>query len=290
MMGEQETKSIESRRIVVPGELLGQGRAGHGTFQENGDVYSRFVGLAETKGDLRFVIPLSGAYSPKRGDGVIGKITDVIFQKWIVDINSPYEAVIPLSEGVEGYVDLTKADLTSFFDYGDIIFGEIVSVSKQKHITLTMRVSKARKLRGGRLLKITSTKVPRVIGKGGSMVETIKNLTGTQIVVGQNGIVWFRGEHEDLAAEAIQTIEEKSHLRGLTDYIKTLLEERLKSRGLPVPLPPAPREKRAQDSEIAGYDSSQPSEPAPEAPIADENPEQRSKEIQEGEDVDKIDV
>jgi exosome complex component RRP4 len=223
------------RRLVITGELLGHGRAGHGTYEDNGNVFSKFIGLAETRDDWHFVIPLSGVYNPKRGDGVIGRVTEIVFQKWIVDINAPYEATLPLSEGVEGFVDLTKADLTSYFDYGDVIFAELTSVSKQKHITLTMRSRKCRKLKGGRLIRVTPAKVPRIIGKGGSMVEMIKNMTATQIVVGQNGVVWLRGENEDLAAEAILTIEARSHMHGLTDYIKSLLEERIGKTYVPKP-------------------------------------------------------
>lgn len=145
--------------------------------------------------------------------------------------------MIPLSEGVEGFVDLTKADLTKFFDYGDLIFAEIMGVDRQRHITLTMRERKCRKLRGGRLLKVTPAKVPRIIGKGGSMVEMIKEKTGTQIVVGQNGIVWVRGDNEDIAAEAVLTIEARAHTSGLTDYIKAMLEERMRGRPAVQPRP-----------------------------------------------------
>ena len=253
MEEEKNSKPAGARRLVIPGELLGRGRAGHGTYEDEGNVLSKVIGLAESKGDMHFVIPLGGVYSPKRGDGVVGRVTDVIFQKWILDIKAPYEAVLPLSEGVEGYVDLTKADLTKFFDYGDVLFAEIVSVSKQKHVTLTMRSQKCRKLRGGRLIKITPAKVPRIIGKAGSMVEMVKQMTGTQIVVGQNGVVWVRGEHEDLATEAILAIEEKSHIRGLTDHVRGLLEKRLKEMGVSVPpvKPPMPREQAEAPAEAA---------------------------------------
>jgi exosome complex component RRP4 len=60
------------------------------------------------------------------------------------------------------------------------------------------------------------------------MVEMVKELTGTQIVVGQNGLVWVKGDNEDIAVEAILTIEEKSHTQGLTDYIKEMIQNKLK--------------------------------------------------------------
>lgn len=224
---EKEAK----RRLVIPGELVGTGRAGHGSYEDNGKVYAKFVGLAESKDDMHFIIPLTGSYNPKRGDGVIGKIEEIIFSKWIVDINSPYEAVLPLSEATEEFIDLTKTDLTKYFDYGDLLFAEITSVTKTKNIQLSMMNRKCRKLKGGRLITVTPSKVPRIIGRAGSMVEMIKELTGTQIVVGQNGLVWVRGDNEDIAAEAVLLIEEKSHIHGLTDFIKAMLEKSLKERG-----------------------------------------------------------
>jgi len=74
-------------------------------------------------------------------------------------------------------------------------------------------------------LTITPSKVPRLIGKQGSMIELIKNKTNCQIIVGQNGVVWIKGEQEGLAAKAILTIENESHISGLTDKITAMLEK-----------------------------------------------------------------
>lgn len=215
-----------ARNLVLPGDALGEGRPGHGTYEEGGRVFAKTIGLAEEKNGLFFVIPLSGIYNPKRGDGVIGKIQEISFSKWIVDINSPYEAVLPLSEATEEFIDLTKSDLTMYFNYGDLIFSEISTVSKTKNVQLSMRNRKCRKLRGGRVIGVTPAKVPRIIGKAGSMVEMIKNMTGTQIVVGQNGIVWVKGDNEEAAIEAVLEIERKSHISGLTEQIRRMLEQR----------------------------------------------------------------
>lgn len=216
---------MTERKLVIPGDLLGEGVAGSGTYAEGGKIFSQVVGLADMKDRLHFVIPLNGIYDPRRGDGIIGKIQDIAFSHWVVNINSPYTGVLPLNEAVTEFVDLTKADLTKYFNYGDVIFAKISNVTKTKNIQLTMRDRKCRKLYGGRLVKVTAAKVPRIIGKSGSMVELIKEHTGCQIVVGQNGIVWLKGEKEDLAIKAIQEIEEKSHISGLTDRIKTFLEK-----------------------------------------------------------------
>ncbi|MBI2173366.1 MAG: RNA-binding protein [Candidatus Aenigmarchaeota archaeon] len=236
---------MEERKLVICGDPLGDGRAGHGAYEENGKVFSRFVGLAEQKNGMHFVIPLSGIYNPKKGDGVIGKVEDIIFSKWLIDINSPYQAALALNEAVDEFIDLTKNDLTKYFSYDDLIFAEILSVTKTKNIQLSMKERKCRKLKGGRIIRVTPSKVPRIIGRSGSMVEMIKQMTGTQIVVGQNGLVWVRGDNEDIATEAVLLIEEKSHKSGLTEDVKSLLERRMKESGVSFQQP-APQENELQ--------------------------------------------
>lgn len=245
---------MEERKLVIPGEFMGEGHAGHGAYEEGGKVFSRVIGLAEEKGGMFFVIPLSGIYNPKRGDGVIAKIQDIIVSKWLADINSPYEAVLPLSEATDEFVDFTKTDLTKYFNYGDLIFAEITSVTKTKNIQLSMKNRKCRKLRSGRVIQVTPAKVPRIIGKQGSMVEMIKQITNTQIVVGQNGIVWVKGDNEDMAIEAIIEIERKSHVSGLTDHIKEMLEKKMGSAGRAFTARPVKRQESGQDDEFREFD------------------------------------
>ncbi len=227
---EEYEAIARSRKLVIPGEELGVGRAGRGTYIDNGKVVAKVLGLHEQRGDLHFVIPLNGVYDPRRGDNVIGIVKEIALSRWVVDINSPYTAILSLSEAVNEFVDLTKTDLTKYYDIGDVIFARVLSVTKSKLVQLTMKAPRCRKLRGGRLIKIVPTKVPRVIGKGGSMVEMIKRKTGCNIVVGQNGLIWIRGVNADLAAEAIFKVEQYAHKVGLTDKIAEFLDLRLKQR------------------------------------------------------------
>jgi exosome complex component RRP4 len=83
------------------------------------------------------------------------------------------------------------------------------------------------KLKGGRIINVASNKVPRIVGKQGSMVSMIKDATKCNISVGQNGLVWINGtpDGELLAVKAIRKIEEESHLSGLTDRVKEFLDK-----------------------------------------------------------------
>jgi len=217
---------IETREIVLPGEILAdvkEGRPGHGTFIEDGKIISKFLGIPKM-GEYISVIPLSGVYIPKRQDKVIGFITGIEKVGWIADINSPWDAFLPLSEAVDEFIDFKKTDISRYYDVGDTVYATILDI-KRGSIQLSMREPMARKLKGGVTIKITSSKVPRLIGKEGSMINTIKEKTRTIIRVGQNGVVWISGEKVDKAIKAIKMIDEKSHILGLTDEISKLLSD-----------------------------------------------------------------
>ncbi len=217
----------EVREIVLPGEVLGNTkeiRASYGTFVEDDNIISKFLGIPRKSGDYLSVIPLSGVYVPKRGDKVIGFVTGVEKVGWVVDINSPWLAFLSLSEAVDEFVDLKRTDISRYYDVDDIIYAQ-VSDMRGGNVQLSMKNPMARKLKGGLTVKITPSKVPRLIGKSGSMINTIKEKTKTMIRVGQNGVVWISGEKIEKAIKAIKMIDEKSHVIGLTEEITKLLSE-----------------------------------------------------------------
>lgn len=218
---------VSEKQLVIPGEVLAEGLdffPGTGCYRDNNVICSKLLGLVRLKDRFINVISLGGVYIPKQGDGIIGVIEDVQSTFWIVDINSPYDGILPLSEAVGEYVDIQRTDISRYFDVGDIIYAKIFNVSRTKSVQLSMNDLRAKKLRGGRILTVTPSKVPRIIGKEGSMIDMIKQATGCQIVVGQNGIVWINGEKESLATKAILVIEKNSHISGLTEKISEMLK------------------------------------------------------------------
>ena len=80
--------------------------------------------------------------------------------------------------------------------------------------------------RVGQIIEISPSKVPRVIGKSGSMIQMIKGYTNCRIFVGQNGRIWLDGEVDSImhAIKAIQMIEQDAHSYGLTEKVKAYLE------------------------------------------------------------------
>jgi exosome complex component RRP4 len=218
----------EKREVVLPGEFLAEKKGkkvGKGAYFEGEKVFAKVLGIPKITEMEINVIPLSGVYLPNFGNKVIGIIESVELSGWFVDINSPYNAFLPLAEAVEEYVDTSRADISRYFDIGDVIFCEISRVTKNKTVQVSMRGIGCRKLYGGVIVKVTPSKIPRIIGRGGSMITLIKNKTKCDIYTGQNGLIWIRGENKAKAIEAILTIERESHTIGLTEKIEKMLGE-----------------------------------------------------------------
>ena len=91
-----------------------------------------------------------------------------------------------------------------------------------------MKMGGVGKIEGGMIISIGANKVPRVIGKEGSMVKMIKNATGCEITVGQNGRIWISGndtDNEVAAKKIIELIADNVIEVGLTDRVEKFIGE-----------------------------------------------------------------
>lgn len=215
--------------IVVPGEVLAIGMdyvPGEGTYRIGEKIIANRVGLVNISGRVIKLIKLSGKYIPKEGDVIICKVIDITPNGWRLDTNSPYQAMLLIKDATTQYIK--RGSLNEYFEISDYIVCKVINVTSQKLVDVTMKGPKLRKLKGGRIIKVNPNKVPRVIGKLGSMVSLIKQATGCKIIVGQNGLIWIDGKPKDvmIAEKAIKKIEREAHLSGLTESIKTFLKRR----------------------------------------------------------------
>jgi len=214
---------VENKDLVIPGQILADDEyySGRGTFKEDGKICSSLLGRVSLRNKKIRVIPLKSKYVPKKGDVVIGKIKDVRFSMWDVDINSPYSGILPAFE----VFGREKKELNKVYDVGDVLFLRVVEVDEIKKAKLGLKGRGMGKFKGGIIVDIAPTKVPRLIGKKGSMINMIKDKTKCKIVVGQNGLVWVKGNEdmEQLTREIIHLIEAEAHTSGLTNKIKNKL-------------------------------------------------------------------
>jgi exosome complex component RRP4 len=151
-------------------------------------------------------------------------VSDISFSNWKININSPYEALMHISEYPRR---IESSEMAKIMRVGDLAIFKVVDVDQSMKIELAPREGQLRVLRSGRVVEVSYTKVPRVIGRAGSMVSLLKDKLDVNIFVGKNGRIWINGKaaDEELAVKAIKRIEQEAHTSGLTDRITKFLEE-----------------------------------------------------------------
>ncbi|MGD0953425.1 MAG: exosome complex RNA-binding protein Rrp4 [Methanotrichaceae archaeon] len=213
------------RKVVIPGDLLSEEakRSGEGTFVKDGKVYSLLYGLANCRDRIN-VIPLAGKYVPAPGDNIIGVVKDITFSNWIIDINSPYDGLLHISEFPKR---IDADEMSKYLSLGSSTMIRVKDVDSTMKVELTLNDRKLGLLKTGRIIEINHTRVPRLIGKGGSMISMLKKELNCNIFVGQNGRIWINGgaEDMDLALKTILLIEKEAHTSGLTDRIVDFLKK-----------------------------------------------------------------
>ncbi|MBT3985556.1 KH domain-containing protein [archaeon] len=226
---------IEDKQVVVPGDILAEGMdylPSYGTQRVGEQIIAMQVGLANVNGRVIKIISLNGRYIPKKDDTVIGYVSDSTYSSWFVDVGYAYDGSLSLKDATSDFIE-RGASLSKFFKSGDIVLIKITNVTREKAIDLSMKGPGLRKLTTGKVIEISPSKVPRVVGKQGSMISMIKEKTGCSIFAGQNGRIWIKSEDpvmDKLATDAILLIEQKSHVSGLTDLIKEFLEQNVKEK------------------------------------------------------------
>jgi exosome complex component RRP4 len=218
------------RKVVIPGEVIVEGEdylPGESTEKRDGKIYSLRYGLAQEQNNLIKVIPLSGVYSAKRGNVVIGKVENVLANGWIVDIGAADSAFLSIME-VPRYVN--KDAMEEVLSIDDLVLAKIWSINK-RGIDLSLKSRGLGRVDEGIVFNVNPNKVPRIIGKEGSMIKIIKEHTGCDITVGQNGTILVKGNaivDELFAKKAIKFIEKKSFISGLTEEVIKWFKENKK--------------------------------------------------------------
>jgi exosome complex component RRP4 len=242
------------REIVVPGETLSEDKnfiPGRGAVRQGNKIVSIYIGLKNISGKYINVVPLRGKYRPEIGDKVIGKITDVSSVKWRVDINARDTAILKPRDAMDVYDKRSQrgggrggnrrssremeSETMKKFGLGDMLIAKIVSVDRVSDPTLTTVGESLGKIKEGTIISVDVPKIPRIIGKKGSMIKLLKDLTTCRLFIAKNGLVWIRGsspELENLCIDAIRKIEREAHTTGLTNRIQYYIQKNKKERGL----------------------------------------------------------
>ena len=270
--GREEPSSPPSgeRVLVLPGEEIpAHGlKPGPGTYRVGGRLYASIVGLLAPRPPVVQVVPLSGRYIPHPDDVVVGIVTDVQSTFWLLDIGAPRWAPLHMT-GTPWKVEVGETG--RFLEVGDAVVVQVESLEATGRIGVTMNGELLGKLEGGTIVHISPARIPRVVGRGGSMIQTITRLTGAQVAVGQNGRVWVDGSPEAIrrVSEVLRLIDEDGQRSGLTERVESYLLTTMPT-GEHGPEEP-PRETARRDSPRAEVASAEDEEGEP---ATDEEPEE----------------
>ena len=223
-------KRFESKkRHVLPGDFITTAplRLQNNVVLEGKRIISTTIGLSDVSDDSVRVISLTGVYLPKIDDLVIGIIQHISGNSWFADINSCYQGML-LGQDVFGRGSYpTKSEMEERLSKGDIIFAKIANSDRQREPLISIADQSLGKIDSGELVKISPAKIPRLIGKHGSMIQTIEGSTNATITVGQNGLIVVSCDETNgllKALAAIRMVDEQAHLVNLTDKVKKMLE------------------------------------------------------------------
>ena len=229
-MSEDSTPSERDSgavRLVHPGERVGVhegAEAGHGIRRINGEMVAMRMGNLRENGNVVSIDPLSSRYVPRAGDLVVGFVEGMTNNIWFLDIGASFNAILPMSLAPW---KVEFGAVREHLDVGDAVLCRVQEVDETHSAVATMKGMGLRKLKSGLLEEIPPHIIPQVIGKGGAMLQSLKSLGQSRMVIGQNGRVWLDGEHDGMRSirAALGVIRETAHVPGLKERIDALANE-----------------------------------------------------------------
>ena len=222
---------MDRRRQVIPGDVVTTGPfrpEENVVLLEGNKIVATAVGTSEIYDDSVRVLPLAGKYMPKINDLVVAKVISHTSLSWELDINSCYVGFLPASDVFGRDFSAHADDLTSKLKSGDLVAARIANSDRTRDPLLTISDRDLGKIDTGDLVRISPSKIPRLIGKKGSMIQMIEAATGATLTIGQNGWVVIECDSSDgllKAKKAVKMINEGAHVYNLTDKVREMLEK-----------------------------------------------------------------
>lgn len=267
----------EPKVLVLPGdEIPDRGlQPGPGTYRIGKRLFASVTGYATWRDPVVRIVPFAGRYVPKPHDVIVGIVQDVQKTFYLLDIDASRWA--PLHTSGTPW-EPGPGELDQYLRIGDAVLVAVENLDATGKIGVTMKGDDLGKLSGGTIATVSPAKIPRVIGKGGSMIHTITRLTGTRVAIGQNGRIWVEGPAEGIrrVRECLRIIEEEGQRSGLTERIEGYLQMTGPTDDTG-PRPPGPgpvdrsQPERFAEGESPPGDRAEPDAPRPDVPDQETN-------------------
>ena len=200
--------SQDQKNFVFPGDVIvtGHYRPEQNVILEDGKLIATAIGFSEMNDDEVKVIPLTGLYIPQIDDLVIGTIVSHNALSWEVNINSFYPGILLATDVFGRDYSPSKDDLSAKLNVGDIVAARVANTGSRDPL-ITINGQNLGKIDSGELVRISPAKVPRLIGKQGSIIQTIEVATNTSITIGQNGLIVFACDNSTSLKKSIACIK-----------------------------------------------------------------------------------
>ena len=216
-------------QFVLPGDIIvtGDYQPEQNVILEGDRLMSTAIGFSEIKDDLVTVTPLTGLYTPKTDDLVVGKIVSHNALSWEVNINSYYPGILTASDIFGKDYSPSRDDLSLKLNTGDIILARIANLGSRDPL-ITITGENLGKIDSGELVKISPAKIPRLTEKNGSMIQTIEESTNATITVGQNGLIILKCDNSAGLKKAIASVKMIGMIQyevNIKDKIQNILDE-----------------------------------------------------------------
>jgi exosome complex component RRP4 len=220
---------MSQEQFVLPGDIIvtGDYQPEQNVILEGDRLMSTAIGFSEIKDDLVTVTPLTGLYTPKTDDLVVGKIVSHNALSWEVNINSYYPGILTAFDIFGKDYSASRDDLSLKLNTGDIILARIANVNSRDPL-ITITGENLGKIDSGELVKISPAKIPRLTEKNGSMIETIEGSTNATITVGQNGLIILKCDNSAGLKKAIASVKMIGMIQyevNIEDKIQNILDE-----------------------------------------------------------------
>ena len=222
---------MSQNQFVIPGDVIitGSYTPEQNVILDGEKIMSTAIGFYEIEDNRVSVIPLTGLYTPKIDDLIIGKVMSHSALSWDVNINSYYNGMLPASDIFGRDYLPSKDDLSLKLCVGDIISTRIINAGGSRGPLLSISGQNLGKIDSGELIKISPTKISHLIGKHGSMIQTIEASTNATITIGQNGLIVLKCDNSTglkKAVESIRIMDKALHDTNLKEKILNILDEK----------------------------------------------------------------
>ena len=181
-------------RLVTPGSAIGPvsgRRVGTGALIQGDEIIATRVGHVRERHGTVSVDPVASCYMPRSGDLVIGTVVEARSNLWFLDINGPFQALLPMS------LAPWKVEFGGTRDHADIndsLLMRVQEVDEVQNVVATMKGIGLRRLAEGAVLNVDVQHIDTLRAEGAALLKRLRDLSDCRLVLADNGRLWADGD------------------------------------------------------------------------------------------------